>query len=89
MTSKELIIRRVAKEFKNNDIVNLGIGMPTMATDFIPEGINIIVQAEHGFIGMGPKPKEGEENWNLVTRGADRPPLSKEAHTLIVRCPLL
>lgn len=69
MTPKELIIRRVAKEFKNNDIVNLGIGMPTMATDYIPDNISIIVQAEHGFIGMGPKPKEGEENWDIVDAG--------------------
>jgi len=69
MNPKELIVRRVAKEFKNNDIVNLGIGMPTMATDYIPEGVNIIVEAEHGFLGMGPRPKEGEENWDLVDAG--------------------
>lgn len=69
MTAKELIIRRMAKEFKNNDIVNLGIGMPTMATDYIPEGVHVIVQAEHGFIGMGPRPKEGEEDWHLVDAG--------------------
>lgn len=69
MTPKELIIRRVAKEFRNNDIVNLGIGLPTMATDYIPEGINVIVQSENGFLGMGPKPKEGEEGWHLVDAG--------------------
>jgi len=69
MTSKELIVRRVAKEFKNNDIVNLGIGLPTMATDYIPEGISVVIQSENGFIGMGPKPKEGEEGWHLVDAG--------------------
>jgi acetate CoA/acetoacetate CoA-transferase beta subunit len=69
MTPKELIIRRVAKEFRNNDIVNLGIGMPTMATDYIPEGINVIVQSENGFLGMGPKPKEAEQDWHLVDAG--------------------
>ncbi|UWG99114.1 CoA transferase subunit B [Dehalobacter sp. DCM] len=69
MTAKEMIVRRIAKEFSDGDIVNLGIGMPTMATDYIPEGIQVIVQAEHGFIGMGPKPKEGEEDWNLVDAG--------------------
>ncbi|MDQ7095435.1 3-oxoacid CoA-transferase subunit B [Desulfosporosinus sp. PR] len=69
MTSKELIARRVAKEFKNNDIVNLGIGMPTMTTNYIPEGVNVTIQSEHGLLGMGPKPKAGEENWNLVDAG--------------------
>lgn len=69
MTSKELIVRRVAKEFKNNDIVNLGIGLPTMATDYIPEGISVVIQSENGFIGMGPKPKEGQEGWHLVDAG--------------------
>lgn len=69
MNAKEMIVRRIAKEFRDGDIINLGIGMPTMATDYIPEGISVIVQAEHGFIGMGARPKEGEENWNLVDAG--------------------
>lgn len=69
MNAKELVARRVAKEFKNNDIVNLGIGMPTMATDYIPEGVNVVVQAEHGFIGMGPKPVVGNEDYHLVDAG--------------------
>lgn len=69
MTAKELIARRIAREFKDGDIVNLGIGLPTMATDYIPEGIRVIVQAEHGFIGMGPRPKAGEEDFNLVDAG--------------------
>lgn len=66
MNAKEIIARRVAKEFENNDVVNLGIGIPTLATDYIPEGVSIVVEGEDGFLGMGPKPKEGKENWDLV-----------------------
>ena len=69
MTPKEFIARRVAREFKNNDIINLGIGLPTLATNYIPPGVTVLVQAEHGFIGMGVKPQAGQEDWDLVDAG--------------------
>lgn len=69
MDIRERIARRVAKELKDGDIVNLGIGLPTMVSDFIPEGVEVILQSENGFVGMGPVPKEGEEDWNIVNAG--------------------
>lgn len=69
MNSKELIARRVAREFENGDFVNLGIGIPTMVANFLPEGVNIFLHAENGFLGMGPAPAEGEEDWDIVNAG--------------------
>lgn len=67
---KELIAKRVAKELKDGDVVNLGIGLPTLVANYIPEGIEIILQSENGFVGMGPAPLEGEEDPDLVNAGA-------------------
>lgn len=69
MDSRELIARRVVKELKDGDIVNLGIGLPTLVSDFIPEGMEVILQSENGFVYMGPAPKEGEEDENIVNAG--------------------
>lgn len=69
MDIRERIARRVAKELSDGDIVNLGIGMPTMVSDFIPEGVEVILQSENGFIGMGAAPKEGEEDSDIVNAG--------------------
>ncbi|MDR1677622.1 MAG: 3-oxoacid CoA-transferase subunit B [Deltaproteobacteria bacterium] len=69
MNSKELIASRVAQEFKNGDFVNLGIGIPTMVANYLPEGVNIMLHAENGFIGMGPAPETGSEDWDVVNAG--------------------
>ena len=53
---KERIARRIAMEFGEGDVVNLGIGIPTLVSDYIPEGIEVILQAENGAIGVGPAP---------------------------------
>ncbi|MBZ2174924.1 3-oxoacid CoA-transferase subunit B [Schnuerera sp. xch1] len=66
---KQFIAKRVAKELKDGDIVNLGIGLPTMVVNYIPEGMNISFQSENGFIGLGPAPKEGEEDKDVVNAG--------------------
>jgi 3-oxoacid CoA-transferase B subunit len=66
---RELIVRRIAKEFKDGDIVNLGIGMPTMVANYIPEGVEILLQSENGFIGIGPAPKEEEADKDLINAG--------------------
>ena len=58
----ETMARRVAKEFRNGDLVNLGIGMPTQVSNYIPAGIELILQSENGMLKMGPTPKEGEAN---------------------------
>lgn len=59
MDAKELIARRIALELKDGDLVNLGIGMPTMVASYVPAGINVFFQAENGLIGMEPLPEPG------------------------------
>lgn len=70
MDSRELIVRRVAKELKDGDVVNLGIGMPTMVANHVPENMNVFFQSENGFIGLGPAPAEGNEDPYIVNAGA-------------------
>lgn len=67
---KEIIAKRVAKELKDGDVVNLGIGLPTMVANYVPENVEVILQSENGFVGMGPAPEEGKEIKNLVNAGA-------------------
>ena len=54
MNAKEMIARRVAQELKDGDVVNLGIGLPTMVANYLPEGIRVTLQSENGFLGLGP-----------------------------------
>jgi len=65
----EWLINRVAQEFKTGDVVNLGIGMPTKVAAVIPDGVNIILQSENGYLGIGPAPEPGQEDPNLVNAG--------------------
>lgn len=67
--AKELIAKRVARELKDGDIVNLGIGLPTLVANYIPEGVNVLLQSENGFIGLGPTPEEGKEDSTIVNAG--------------------
>lgn len=67
--TKEQIAQRIAKEIKNNSYVNLGIGIPTLVANYIPEGINVVLQSENGLLGMGPFPIEGEEDADLINAG--------------------
>lgn len=69
MDIREKITRRIAQEFKDGDLVNLGIGMPTMVANYIPEGVQIILQSENGFVGLGPTPPEGKEDKDLTNAG--------------------
>jgi len=70
MDKKEFIARRVAKELKDGDVVNLGIGLPTMVANHVPEDVNVYFQSENGFIGLGPAPEEGQEDPYIVNAGA-------------------
>ncbi len=66
---RAIIAKRVAQEFKDGDLVNLGIGLPTLVASYIPENIEIVLQSENGFIGMGPAPDEAHVQKNLVNAG--------------------
>ncbi|QIB67864.1 CoA transferase subunit B [Aminipila butyrica] len=67
---KEIIAARVAKEMHNGDVVNLGIGLPTMVANFLPKDVHIILQSENGIMGMGSASEKGRENIDVVNAGA-------------------
>ena len=68
MDAKELIAKRVGLEFSDGDLVNLGIGIPTMVADHLPEGVHVILHSENGFVGLGPA-ANGDADPDLVNAG--------------------
>ncbi len=69
MSGKELIARRIAREFQDGFYVNLGIGLPTMIAGFVPRGIDVVFQSENGMLGIGPPPTAEEEDADLINAG--------------------
>ena len=66
---REVIAKRAAKELHDGDVVNLGIGIPTLIPNYLPEGVSVTLQTENGAMGMGPTPEEGKEDKNLINAG--------------------
>jgi 3-oxoacid CoA-transferase subunit B len=69
MLTKEQIAQRIAKELRDGMYVNLGIGIPTLVANYIPQDIEVVFQSENGLLGMGPFPFEGEEDADLINAG--------------------
>ena len=67
--TREIIASRAAKFFKDGDLGNLGIGLPTLVANYLPPDINVMLHSENGFIGIGPSPEPGKEDRDMVNAG--------------------
>src|SRR5881394_1237591 len=71
LDKRERIVKRIAKELRDGFYVNFGIGLPTLVANYVPEGMQVVLQSENGMLGIGPYPLEGEEDPDLINAGKE------------------